>query len=67
MNISSIEEQRARDYEKARLVKIKELLKECQPEYERAKKAQDAGWLDRINGKVKDKIAEFSQTYWGVE
>jgi len=64
MKIKPIEKQRARAYAKARLIKFNELEKKYQPEFEKAQKAQNVDWLDKINNKIKEELAEFSQKYW---
>ena len=51
------------DYGKARAIKMKELQEKYQPEYDKANKAQSIDWLDLIDNKIKEEIAEFSREY----
>lgn len=51
------------DYDKARAAKMKELQKKYQPEIDKAMKAHASDWLDEIDNKIKEEIAEFSRKY----
>jgi hypothetical protein len=51
------------DYTKARTIKMKELEKKYQPEIDKAKKAKSSDWMDEIDNKIKEEIAEFSREY----
>ncbi len=51
------------DYSKARAVKMKELQEKYQPEIDKAKKVGSSDWLDEIDNKIKEGIAEFSREY----
>jgi len=51
------------DYEKAREVKIKTLHKKYKNQFEKAKKAKNPDFLDSINNKIKEELAEFSHKY----
>lgn len=64
MKKSLATKQRELAYAKARLIKFNELQKKYQPEFEKAQKAQNADWLDKINNKIKEELVEFSQEYW---
>lgn len=55
------------DYTKARAIKMKELQKKYQPEIDKAKKAKSLDWLDAIDNKIKEEIAEFSREYHNKE
>jgi len=55
------------DYDKARAVKMKELQDKYQPEIDKAMKAHATDWLDKIDNKLKEEIAEFSQSYYFEE
>ena len=54
-------------YSKARAIKMKELQEKYQPEYDKANKAQSIDWLDLIDNKIKEEIAEFSRKYHAKE
>ena len=54
-------------YAKARAVKMKELQKKYQPEIDKAMKAHASDWLDEIDNKIKEEIAEFSREYHNKE
>ena len=51
------------NYEKAREIKIKTLHKKYEPEFEKAKRTKNLDWLDSINNKIKEDVAEFSHKY----
>jgi len=51
------------NYSKARAVKMKQLQKKYQPEIDKAMKAHASDWLDEIDNKIKEGIAEFSHEY----
>ena len=50
-------------YVKARAVKMKELQEKHQAEIDKATKAHASDWLDEIDNKIKEEIAEFSRGY----
>lgn len=51
------------DYDKTRAIKMKEIEKKYQPEIDKAMKAHASDWLDEIDNKIKEEIAEFSREY----
>jgi len=51
------------DYDKARAIKMKELEAKYQPEIDRAMKVHASDWLDEIDNKIKEEIAEFSRKH----
>lgn len=51
------------NYSKARAIKMKEIEKKYQPEIDKAMKAHASDWLDEIDNKIKEEIAEFSREY----
>ncbi|GAH35586.1 unnamed protein product [marine sediment metagenome] len=51
------------DYVKARAIKMKELQEKYQPEIDKAMKAKSSDWMDEIDNKIKEGIAEFSREY----
>lgn len=51
------------DYSKARTIKVKELEEKYQSEYNKAMKAKSSDWMDEIDNKIKEGIAEFSRKY----
>ena len=55
------------DYKKARAIKMKEIEKKYQPEIDKAMKAKSSDWLDEIDNKIKEEIAEFSRKYHNKE
>ncbi len=55
------------DYVKARAMKMKELQEKYQSEIDKAKKAHATDWMDEIDNKIKEEIAEFSREYRGEE
>jgi len=55
------------DYSKARAIKMKELQKQHQLEIDKAMKAHASDWLDEIDNKIKEEIAEFSRKYQSKE
>jgi len=55
------------DYAKARTVKMKQLQKKYQSEIDKATKAHASDWLDEIDNKIKEEIAEFSREYHNKE
>ncbi len=59
-HVSSKEED---DYSKARATKMKEIQKKYQPEIDKAMKAKSNDWMDEIDNKMKEEIAEFSREY----
>ncbi len=59
-HIPSIEED---GYTKARAVKMKQIQEKYQPEIDKATKAHAPDWLDEIDNKIKEEIAEFSREY----
>ena len=60
---SRIPSKKEDNYAKARAKKMKELQEKYQPEYDKANKAQSIDWLDLIDNKIKEEIAEFSRNY----
>lgn len=58
--ISSIKED---DYAKAREIKMRQIMKIYQPELDKATKAQSLEWIDKIDNKINEEIAEFSREY----
>ena len=54
-------------YAKARAIKMKELQEKYQPEIDKAMKAHASDWLDEIDNKIKEGIAEFSREYHNKE
>ena len=55
------------DYDKARAIKMKELQAKYQSEIDKAMKAKSSDWMDEIDNKIKEEIAEFSRNYYGKE
>ena len=55
------------DYAKARTIKMKELQEKYQTEIDKAMKAHASDWLDEIDNKIKEEIAEFSREYHNKE
>jgi len=51
------------DYDKARAIKMKKLQEKYQPEIDKAMKAHASDWLDEIDNKIKEEMAEFSRNY----
>ena len=51
------------DYDKARAIKMKEIQEKHQTEIDKATKAHASDWLDEIDNKIKEEIAEFSRNY----
>ena len=51
------------DYDKARAMKMKEIQAKYQLEIDKAMKAHASDWLDEIDNKIKEEIAEFSRNY----
>ena len=51
------------DYSKAREIKMRQIIEKYQPEIDKAKKAHASDWLDEIDNKIKEEIAEFSREY----
>lgn len=51
------------NYAKARTVKIREIEEKYQTEVDKATKAHASDWLDEIDNKIKEEIAEFSREY----
>ena len=51
------------DYMKTRTIKMKEIQGKYQPEIDKATKAKSRDWLDEIDNKMKEEIAEFSREY----
>jgi len=51
------------NYAKARTVKMKQLQEKYQPEIDKATKAHASDWLDEIDNKIKEGMAEFSRKY----
>lgn len=51
------------DYAKARAIKMKQLQEKYQPEINKAMKAKNSDWMDEIDNKIKEEIAEFSHKY----
>ncbi len=51
------------DYAKARVIKMKELQKKYQSERDNAWKTKKLDWLDDIDNKINEEIAEFSRKY----
>jgi len=60
---SALELLKENKYEKAREIKIKTLHKKYKPEFEKAKRTKNLDWLDSINNKIKEGLAEFSHKY----
>ena len=60
---SHIPSKKEDDYSRSRAIKMKELQKKYQPEIDKATKAHASDWLDEIDNKIKEEIAEFSREY----
>ena len=50
-------------YSKAREIKMRQIMVIYQPEIDKATKAHASDWLDEIDNKIKEEIAEFSRNY----
>ncbi len=50
-------------HSKARAVKMKQIQEKYQPEIDKAMKAHASDWLDEIDNKIKEEIAEFSRKH----
>ena len=55
------------NYSKARAVKMKELHEKYQTEIDKAMKTKSRDWMDEIDNKIKEEIAEFSREYHNKE
>jgi len=55
------------DYDKARAIKMKQLQGKYQPEIDKAMKVHATDWLDEIDNKIKEEMAEFSREYQSKE
>jgi hypothetical protein len=51
------------DYMKARTIKMKDIQSKYQPEIDKAMKTKSRDWMDEIDNKMKEEIAEFSREY----
>ncbi len=51
------------DYAKARAIKMKEIKEKYQPMMDEATKAKSSNWIDEIDNKINEEIAEFSREY----
>lgn len=51
------------EYEKIREKKIDELQKKYRPEFDKAVKTKNLEWVENINNKIKEELAEFSHKF----
>ena len=64
---SHIPSRKEQDYMDAREIKMTLLQEKYQPEIDKATKAHASDWLDEIDNKIKEEIAEFSREYHNKE
>jgi len=55
------------DYSKARAIKMKELEAKYKPQIDKAMKTKNSDWMDEIDNKIKEGMAEFSRNYQSEE
>ncbi len=51
------------DYTKAREIKMRQIMEKYQSEIDKAMKGKSSDWMDEIDNKIKEEIAEFSREY----